>query len=156
MARIPPKLSGLVKSGAVVAATPVQDLADFSAPVATGKTGTLLGSQALAPGVAAELPSPAAHAAGTCAAQVDHRAAVTASDARNVRIDRPRAIQGPSARLDQRLHGLGPRCLYTAVPSAAHPLSGKKWKTLDGRCNLTRNVFTPESLSPPCTRQVVR
>lgn len=62
MARIPPKLSGLVKSGAVVAATPVQDLADFSAPVATGKTGTLLGSQALAPGVAAELPSPAAHA----------------------------------------------------------------------------------------------
>lgn len=62
MARIPPKLSGLVKSGAVVAATPVQDLADFSAPVATGKTGILLGAQSVGAGSAADRQSPAAHA----------------------------------------------------------------------------------------------
>lgn len=68
MARIPPKLSGLVKSGAVVATTPVQDLADFSAPAPTpaaaGRSGFLLGTQAVDSGssAAADMQQPAAHA----------------------------------------------------------------------------------------------
>lgn len=49
-----------------MAATPVQDLADFSAPapVVAGRTGLLLGSQSLDPGssAAAELQLPAVHA----------------------------------------------------------------------------------------------
>lgn len=47
MARIPPKLSGLVKTGAVVAATPVKPLADLPLPPAAGKNSLLLGATAL-------------------------------------------------------------------------------------------------------------
>ena len=63
MARIPPKLSGLVKSGAVVATRPVQELADFQPSATAGKAGTLLGVQVQNSGdsATADLQTPAAH-----------------------------------------------------------------------------------------------
>lgn len=61
MARIPPKLSGLVKSGAVVATLPVQGLADFQSSVTAGKTGSLLEAQAPGYSAAVDLQTPAAY-----------------------------------------------------------------------------------------------
>ena len=63
MARIPPKLSGLVKSGAVVAARPVHDLADFTSHVNAGKTSMLLGAQSQDSGYSATIDPqmPVAH-----------------------------------------------------------------------------------------------
>ena len=63
MARIPPKLSGLVKSGAVVATEPVQGLADFQSSATAGKAGILLRAQAqdLGYSAAVDLQPPAAH-----------------------------------------------------------------------------------------------
>jgi len=63
MARIPPKLSGLVKSGAVVATEPVQGLADFQSSATAGKAGILLRAQAqdLGYSAAVDLLPPAAH-----------------------------------------------------------------------------------------------
>lgn len=63
MARIPPKLSGLVKSGAVVATEPVQCLADFQSSATAGKAGILLRAQAqdLGYSAAVDLQPPAAN-----------------------------------------------------------------------------------------------
>ena len=63
MAKIPPKLSGLVRSGAVVAATPIKALADLPSPAAAGKASTLLGAQPLdsEPSAAVDLQSLAAY-----------------------------------------------------------------------------------------------
>lgn len=56
MARIPPKLSGLVRTGAVVAATPVNPLADLPQPPSAGKSGALLGTAAVASASVIDVP----------------------------------------------------------------------------------------------------
>ena len=62
MARIPPKLSGLVKAGAVVATTPLKPLADLPLPATPGKSAALFSVHEQA--IESQIKEPTAPAVG--------------------------------------------------------------------------------------------
>ncbi len=62
MARTPPKLSGLIRSGAVVASSPLNPLADLPLPTAVAKASAMLGAQLQTLQPASPEPEPSGHA----------------------------------------------------------------------------------------------